>query len=126
LGGCHAGADNPKYDVVLGMSNDKKPSFCGDSDGQPSLFPLGVIGVGESSGKGIAENGRGLLERNAMLPPVGIRLRVVPFKFHLCISPETGLHPVGINQNFARAAPRLTCICGASGGFPSFEKKKKL
>jgi len=66
----HTGADDTERNVVLGMSNDKKPAFNRNTYGQLTFLALRMIRVWEGSSERITENCRRFLERNTMLSKI--------------------------------------------------------
>jgi len=72
-------------DFPFTVANDEQIGVAAHAKHDEPVFLPGVRVIEKLNGEFIVENGFRLLERNAMLLEVGVRLGRIPFKFHLYI-----------------------------------------
>jgi hypothetical protein len=69
-GSSKARADDSNSITMVGMGDDQKPASVGHSNCEESLLFAGMIRIMVCQSQGITEDGRGFMERNAMLPAI--------------------------------------------------------
>lgn len=80
---CQSGTDDTNRITLLGMRHNQKSTAHGFTDGQVSLFKIGVVFIGKSPRQRIAERRGRFAKFNAMLFAIGRSFPAVPGEDHM-------------------------------------------